>query len=147
MSRISYSTYVHTRSYPHLLIQVDSAINPGNSGGPVFSQGLVIGVAFQSYTNAQNTGYIIPVPVVNKFLRDVEDGTYDGPLVVADTFQSEGMENPAFRSYLGLQKDMSGVVFTKSLFDVFQGSKLEENDVILEIEGYPVGNDGNISLW
>ena len=34
----------------------------------------VVGVAFQSYVNAENTGYIIPTPVIEHFLEDIKDG-------------------------------------------------------------------------
>ena len=63
----------------HLAIQIDAAINPGNSGGPVLQDGKVVGVAFQGYSGevAQNVGYMIPMPVIRRFLKDVEDGHYD----------------------------------------------------------------------
>lgn len=78
VNRISYRTYVHSDADDHLLVQVDSAINPGNSGGPVFQGRNVIGVAFQALTRVQGAGFIIPVPVVQRFLTDCEDGKYDG---------------------------------------------------------------------
>ena len=28
--------------------------------------------------NAENTGYIIPTPVIQHFLDDIKDGSYDG---------------------------------------------------------------------
>lgn len=54
-----------------LVIQIDAAINPGNSGGPVFSQqsALAVGVAFAGRSGAEGQGFIIPVPVVNLFVR------------------------------------------------------------------------------
>lgn len=47
VSRIDFGQYSHS-TREHLVIQVDSAINSGNSGGPVFSGGVVVGIAFQS---------------------------------------------------------------------------------------------------
>ncbi|MCE9552991.1 MAG: trypsin-like peptidase domain-containing protein [Planctomycetes bacterium] len=42
--------------------QVDAAINPGNSGGPLFnSNGEVVGVVTLKFTNAENTGFAIPI--------------------------------------------------------------------------------------
>ena len=42
--------------------QVDAAINPGNSGGPLFnSHGEVVGVVTLKFTNAENTGFAIPI--------------------------------------------------------------------------------------
>jgi S1-C subfamily serine protease len=32
----------------------------------------VVGVAFQSLVNAENMGFIIPVPIIKHFLKDIE---------------------------------------------------------------------------
>ena len=34
-------------------------------------------MAFQGLRQADNTGYIIPTPVISRFLKDVGDGKYD----------------------------------------------------------------------
>jgi S1-C subfamily serine protease len=79
VSRIDYQVYSHSSTDSHLAIQIDAAINPGNSGGPVLQNNVVVGVAFQAYSRnvAQNVGYMIPVTVIQRFLKDVEDGQYD----------------------------------------------------------------------
>lgn len=69
VSRIDFQPYSHSRADSHLVVQIDAAINPGNSGGPVLQDGKVVGVAFQGLRQADNTGYIIPMPVVKRFLR------------------------------------------------------------------------------
>jgi len=39
----------------------------------------VVGIAFQCLTSGENIGYIIPVPVINHFLEDLErNGKYTG---------------------------------------------------------------------
>ena len=55
-----------------LAIQLDAAINPGNSGGPAVQGGKVVGLAFQNLANADNIGYVIPTPIVRRFLEDIE---------------------------------------------------------------------------
>ena len=52
---------------------------PGNSGGPVMQNAKVVGVAFQGYSGdvAQGVAYMIPTPVIQRFLKDIEDGHYD----------------------------------------------------------------------
>ena len=79
VSRIDFQPYSHSGVDHHLTIQIDAAINPGNSGGPVLQDGKVAGVAFQGYSGAvaQNVGYMIPTPVIERFRKDVEDGSYD----------------------------------------------------------------------
>jgi hypothetical protein len=39
-----------------------------------------VGIAFQCLTSGENIGYIIPVPVINHFLEDLErhGGKYTG---------------------------------------------------------------------
>lgn len=41
----------------------------GNSGGPALRGDVVVGVAFQNVPNADNIGYIIPLPVVRRFME------------------------------------------------------------------------------
>jgi len=75
VSRVEPVLYAHAAT--HLLaVQIDAAINPGNSGGPAFVDGKVVGVAFQNIQNANNVGYIIPVPIIRHFLHDVDNGGY-----------------------------------------------------------------------
>jgi len=78
VSRLETSAYSHSEASQHLVVQTDAAINPGNSGGPVLQDGKVVGVAFQGLSSAENIGYMIPTTVISHFLKDVEDGTYDG---------------------------------------------------------------------
>jgi len=110
VSRIDFQSYSHSGMDSHLAIQIDAAINPGNSGGPVMQNGKVVGVAFQGYSGdvAQNVGYMIPTPVIHRFLKDVEDGRYDRYVDLALTYSN--LFNPAARRALGLDGDNSGVV-------------------------------------
>jgi len=71
VSRIEETYYSHG-AYRLLAIQIDAAINSGNSGGPVFMGEDVIGVAFETLVNADNIGYIIPIPVLTHFLKDIK---------------------------------------------------------------------------
>ena len=46
-----------------LCLQIDATFNPGNSGGPVLGpHGSLIGMSASNFTQAQNAGYIIPMP-------------------------------------------------------------------------------------
>lgn len=146
VSRIDFRPYSHSGADQHLTIQVDAAINPGNSGGPIMQEGKVIGVAFQGYSGAvaQNVGYIIPGPVVARFLEDIKDGKYDhyADLAVAD-FQ---LENPAMRRALGLPEDGMGVLVAHVDSQGSCGGVLQKGDVLLEIDGKPIASDGFIEF-
>jgi S1-C subfamily serine protease len=103
VSRIGFSQYSHSGINQHLLVQIDAAINPGNSGGPVVQNGQVVGVAFQGHMQAENTGYLIPIPVVQRFMADIEDGVYDGHPVDFMVTDEDTLNNAGTRSYFGLQ--------------------------------------------
>ena len=140
------SAYGYPEVDSHLAIQIDAAINPGNSGGPVMQDGKVVGVAFQGFSGAvaQNVGYMIPTPVVRRFLKDVEDGTYDRYMDLAATYFP--MLNPAQRAALGVEEPDAGVLIG-SVFDSGPSAgKLQPGDVILSVDGLKVYSDGKIDL-
>ena len=144
VSRIDYSGYTHSGVDQHLVLQVDAAINPGNSGGPVLLKGRVVGVAFQGMTQASNIGYAIPVPIIRHFLTDIEDGKYNGyPELGAAIMDTR---NSALKASLGLSENKTGaVVYYIDPFGSAAGI-LKPNDVLLEIDGHNIAEDGTIDL-
>jgi len=146
VSRIDFQVYSHSGMDSHLAIQIDAAINPGNSGGPVMQNGKVVGVAFQGYSGdvAQNVGYMIPGPVVERFLKDVEDGRYDRYVDLA--ISHHNLFNPAARRALGLPEDDRGVMVGAVYGGGSSDGLLRPGDVLLEIEGFPIASDGTIRL-
>jgi hypothetical protein len=142
VSRIDDQVYMHSGIDSHLTVQTDAAINPGNSGGPVVQDGRVVGVAFQAAEKLENVGYMIPTEVVQRFLRDVSDGHYDGYPDLG--IRASGMENPAARRKAGMQIGESGVrvdaIDPKSSAD----GRLQLGDILLQIDRRPVANDGTI---
>lgn len=146
VSRIDFRAYSHSSVDNHLAIQIDAAINPGNSGGPVLQSNQVVGVAFQGYSGnvAQNTGYMIPVPVVERFLKDVEDGSYDHYVDIATSVLN--ILNPAQRRALGLPNDGIGVMVSDADASGSAGGILKTKDVLLSIDGHPIASDGFIEI-
>src|SRR3954471_513257 len=110
VSRIDFQLYTHSSIDQHLAIQISAQINPGNSGGPVMQNAKVVGVAFQGYSGdvAQGVAYMIPTPVINRFLKDVSDGRYDKYVDLGITYSK--LQNPAQRRFLGLKDDDRGVL-------------------------------------
>ena len=143
VSRIEDQLYVHSGKDVHLTGQTDAAINPGNSGGPVIQEGRVVGVAFQTDRELENTGFFIPPEVIERFLRDVEDGRYDGYPELG--IETSGLENQAGRSHAGLDKGESGV----RVDTVFPGASadgiIQEGDIVLSVGEHPVANDGSVA--
>lgn len=144
VSRIDYSLYAHSSIDSHLVMQVDAAINPGNSGGPVLFNNKVIGIAFQGIAASQNIGYTIPLPVIEHFLKDIEDGNYDGyPELGVDHLRTE---NRALRTNLGLPNGASGVVVAN--IDPYGAAAglLKPRDVLLAIDGHSIATDGSVRM-
>ncbi len=143
VSRIEIVPYAH--SMRNLLaVQTDAAINPGNSGGPVFMKKKMVGVAFQGYNAivAQNTGFLIPVPIIKRFLKEIKAGAYHS--VPSLGLFWENLENDDLRAYLGMKSDQTGILVPKIVWQSSAWNVLQPNDVLLSIDGYPVGNDGTI---
>ncbi len=141
ISRIEYQTYSHS-GMGLMACQIDAAINPGNSGGPVMIEDKIAGIAFQSDILAENTGYFIPKPVINHFLEDIKDGTYDGFPFLA--MQTQNLENEDLRKYYKCLDDDYGILVT-FIADISPLKNiLKTEDVIIEIDGVPISNDGTV---
>jgi S1-C subfamily serine protease len=146
VSRIDYQVYSHSGVDSHLAIQIDAAINPGNSGGPVIQNGAVVGVAFQGFSGivAQNVGYMIPTPVIDRFLKDVSDGHYD--CYVDLGIQFFPLINATFRRALGLDGGDSGVMVSEVMQAGAAYGHLQVGDVLLDIDGRPIFSDGRVAM-
>src|SRR6266478_168564 len=146
VSRIDFQLYTHSSIDQHLAIQISAQINPGNSGGPVMQSGKVMGVAFQGYSGdvAQGVAYMIPTPVINRFLKDVSNGLYDKYVDLALSYSK--LQNLAQRKFLGLKDDDRGVLVNTVVEAGPSANILRTGDVLLTIDGHPIASDGNVEL-
>ena len=146
VSRIEDIRYSH--SWMHLLgIQVDAAINSGNSGGPVLDlkSGKIAGIAFQGLDKeeGESLGYIIPPEIIRHFLKDIQDGKVDG---FSDFLFAMGqMESPTKRRFYKMDAGRTGVI-VENVETCLGKDSIRTNDIILEIDGYKVSNNGRIRL-
>jgi len=144
VSRIEVGTY--TQSFRKLLsVQVDAAVNPGNSGGPVVSDGAIVGIAMQRYGSAEadNVGYMVPAPVIEHFLKDVADGRYDGFPRLG--IEAQDMQSGSLRTAYRMKESQTGVLVVHVDYGGPSHGTLRPGDVILEVEGRSVANDGSIA--
>ncbi len=146
VSRVDFQLYTFSGIDSHLAIQIDAAINPGNSGGPVLQNGKVVGVAFQGYSGdvAQNVGYMIPTPVIGRFLKDTAGGEYHG--YVDLSIEDFKLINPAERQALGLPDDDVGVMVSSVSSAGASAGRLQVGDVLLAIDDHPIASDGFVQL-
>src|SRR5690606_34375280 len=80
--------------------------------------------------------------VVRHFLADVADGRHDGFPQAGVTMVA--LQNPAYRRHLGLADDGRGARIDALRVGGPASRVLRDDDVILEVGGYPVGSDAMI---
>jgi S1-C subfamily serine protease len=143
ISRIEHRTYVHSSMYL-LAAQMDAAINPGNSGGPVLVNDKIVGVVMQGIRQADNIGYMVPVPIIRHFFEDIKDGKHDGFPSLGIVMQK--LENPDLKAKYGVPEDETGML----IFDTVPGSPAEgvlrKGDVLVSVEGHEVADDGTVEF-
>ena len=143
VSRIEHNHYAHS-GQSFLAIQIDAAINPGNSGGPAMSDGKVVGVVMQQIVMSQNIGYIVPIDVVQHFLKDIEDGEYDGFPKLG--IYTEKIENPTQKKYYQLDEDMGGIIVVDIVHNSPFKDVLQKDDIIIAIDGHKIESDGTVAF-
>ncbi len=108
---------------------------------PVIKDGNLAGLLMQ-YNAKEQTIDVIAAPVVDHFLEDAADGTYQGfPLPGAHMVSAE---DPQLRRYIGISEKAGGVFVDR----VVKGAAadragIREGDIIMEIAGFPIDSRGN----
>jgi len=120
-------------------IQTDAVINPGNSGGPMVNlRGQVVGInsAIASETGVyQGYGFAIPINLARRVMEDlIEFGTVQRPRMGV-SIQNVAAEDA---EVYGLPS-VSGVLVQEVQEGTPAVGVLEAEDVIVAIEGEPVG--------
>lgn len=142
VSRIELQQYAHgDASLP--AVQIDAAINPGNSGGPVLKDGKVVGIAFQHLLGAEAMGFIIPIPVIKRFLKDIEKhGKYTGFGTIGVFCQQT--EAITLHKFFNMPPNMTGVLISRINKLSKANGILQKDDIMLKIDDHPIANDGTI---
>lgn len=143
VSRIEHNSYVHSGKY-FLSVQIDAAINPGNSGGPAISNDKIVGVVMQGISFSQNIGYMVPVDVIQHFLKDVADGQYDGYPKLG--IMTDKIENPSLKEYYHLAENAGGILVVDIVYNSVLKEVLKKEDIITAIDGHKIENDGTVEF-
>jgi S1-C subfamily serine protease len=121
------------------------AIDAKKNGCPVFDDGKFIGLTFDSLHEPEKTGSLIPVNVVQRFLKGIQGGrTYNGFPDIGVLVQT--LENPSLQGYYKLPPDKTGVVVTKVVYGGSSDGILQEGDILTAIDGHPIDNEGDLTL-
>ena len=108
---------------------------------PVVRNGKLVGLLL-NYTPKDLVSNVLAAPIINSFLEDLADGSYDGfpelGISVSKTLDEQ------FRKFLKLRDDEGGIYISR----VVNGSSaakagLKEGDVILSIDGHAIDPRGN----
>ena len=140
ISRIENMVYLQYPYLSHIAAQLDAAINPGNSGGPILLDGKIVGIAFQGSSRGEGLGYMIHTDIIRHFLNEVRQGEIRGFGSLCVRVQT--LQSADTRKYLKMKKSHSGVLITKTLSNA--DKNLREGDVMLEIDGFKIFNNGNV---
>ena len=87
---------------------------------------------------------MVPTPVIKHFLLDLEDGKHDG--FPRDGVIIQSMENVDLRDKYRLKNNQSGVLVAYISPESPALDQLQIGDVLLEIDGYKIANDGTIEF-
>ena len=132
------------------LIQTDAAINVGNSGGPLLNlSGEVIGMNTAVAAGAQSVGFAIIVDVLK---RDVDSYQEHGKILRPSIGVRHILLNETIADNNDLDVDYGALLVkgdTDSELAVIPGSPadkagLEENDIILEVDGVRVDQTNSL---
>ena len=86
---------------------------------------------------------MIPVPLVRRFLRDIEDGIYDGVPEIG--IQVSNLLNKHLRRFLQLPANVGGVLVDRILPHTSAEGKLLEGDVLVKIGGVEIDAAGMVN--
>jgi hypothetical protein len=109
---------------------------------PVVKAGKLAGL-LKEYNTKSQTISVIPGPVIDHFLKDLEDGNYQGfPLL---GFAMASAEDPQLRQFEGLEKEDGGVYVDRVLPDSPAGQAgLKPGDILLKIGPHAIDARGQI---
>ena len=143
VSRIEHNRYAHSGKR-FLAIQIDAAINPGNSGGPAISNGKIVGVVMQGISFSQSIGYMVPVDIIQHFLKDISDGKRDGFPKLG--IMTDKIENPTLKEYYHLDEDEGGIIVIDIVYNSILKDVLKREDIITAIDGHKIESDGTVEF-
>ena len=139
-----------SKNLPHLEDEVRVIGYPIGGNRLSVTRGVVSRIDFTTYAHprntehANNTGYVIPTPVIRHFLEDIKDGVYDGYVDMG--IQAAPILNPAMRKAFGLPDDEKGVLIGKVLKGSSADGVLRNGDLLMKVDGYDVDSSAMIEL-
>ena len=136
-----YRLYRHT-SRTLLAGEILSLIEPGYSGGPVIHEGMIVGIVMQA-NKSGTVAHTIPTPLIHHFIKDIEDGSYDGfPSLGLITESRENLLTEAGNAV----QSAPGVRISKIGDGSPAEGKISIDDRLVSINGRTVLPDGTVEF-
>jgi co-chaperonin GroES (HSP10) len=109
---------------------------------PVANKGKLTGV-LMSYDGQSKNANVIPAPVIQHFLKDAQDGKYDG--FPRGGYGFSPMRDPALRRYAKVPEDVTGGIYITEVLKNGSAEKtgIKKGDVVVAVGDHPVDQDGN----
>jgi putative serine protease PepD len=132
------------------LIQTDAAINPGNSGGPlVNAAGEVVGINTAIIEGAQSVGFSIAIDQVEVLIDTLKAGggdiDPDQAVLGIASVTVDGDLDAALRDEYGVTANQGALITAVDADSAASDAGLLEGDVIIEADGEPVVDNGDIT--
>ena len=122
-----------------LTLRVLSDLRVQNPGAPVYGDGGLAGIMMR-YDAQHQTGFVLPAPVLARFLRAVSEPVYLAP--PSGGFRWAPLVDAAKRRYFGLLEESGGV----QVVDVFSNAPVSDvlrpNDILLRWDGFVIDAQG-----
>ncbi len=141
ISRIEVNRYIYSQD-AWLMVQASLQQNRGNSGGPVIKNDKVVGISFQGMTQGDRINYFIPINLVKNVFPYLKDQKKIPRWRMFIQYMF-----PRLNDYYQLGPEQGGVLIAY----VIPGGGpynfgLRSKDILLEIDGHPIDNFGEISF-
>ena len=122
--------------------EILSLIEPGYSGGPVLYEDMIVGIVMQA-NKAGTIAHTIPIPVIQHFLTDIDDGSYDGfPHLGLITEHGNNLSTEADNTGYGVP----GISINKVVDGSPAEGKIGIQDRLVSINGNKVLPDGTVEF-
>uniref|UniRef100_A0A7S2ZMX3 Protease Do-like PDZ domain-containing protein n=1 Tax=Rhodosorus marinus TaxID=101924 RepID=A0A7S2ZMX3_9RHOD len=145
VNAIDVREYLHGGSSVLTLEIAGPRFLPGVSGSPVVRGAQVVGMIHQRSAEDEFLAHAVPGVIIQKFLEDYEaHGKYKGLYTLPITHQK--MENESLRRSMGMNSLETGILITGFRYECAAMRRIACGDVLLEVDGVRIANDGTISL-
>ncbi|MFO8032244.1 MAG: DegQ family serine endoprotease [Desulfohalobiaceae bacterium] len=124
-------------------LQTDASINPGNSGGPLLNlEGKVVGINTAIVSSGQGIGFAIPSNMAREVIEQLQEYQKVRRGWLGVTIQDVD-KNTA--KALGLPKAKGALIASVQEGDPAHEAGLRPGDVIVEVDGEPVRDAGELT--